>query len=164
MASVLELREISFAVGDFDAALTKFQAMGFDSTPVWLEQMEPIQARLTSMPVGNSSISIMESSGADTPISRFIEKRGEGIFSFTFVVDDIEGVTEQWRAAGVDFLLDEPVEVRDGFSVGVPIPLIRGNWTRPSTLHGIVIELQEFRDADGNPYRPPAPASAKERA
>lgn len=155
MAEILELREISFAVRDFDAALEKFHAMGFASTPVWTEETPPIQARLTSFPVRNSSISIMESSGGDNPIARFLEKRGEGIFSFTFAVDDIAGVTEQWRAAGVDFVLDEPIEVRGGYSVGQPIPLILGNWTRPSTLHGIVIELQEFRDAEGRPYRPP---------
>ena len=164
MMEGLELREISFAVGDFDDALRKFHAMGFDSTPIWLEQTPPVSARLTSFPVSNSSISIMESSGTDTPIDKFIAKRGEGIFSFTFVVDDIEAVTERWKAAGVDFVLDEPIEIPDGFSAGDPIPLIRGNWTRPSTLHGIVIELQEFRDADGNPYRPPSRAMRKETA
>lgn len=162
MASILELREISFAVRDFDTAREKFQAMGFETTPVWLEETPPIQARLTSMPVGGSSISIMESSNEDSPITRYLEKRGEGIFSFTFVVDDLEGVMEQWKAAGVDFVLDEPVEIPDGFSVGQPIPVIRGNWTRPSTLHGIVIELQEFRDAEGNPYRPPAGATQEQ--
>lgn len=155
MSKVLELREISFAVKDFDEAFKKFEAMGFTTTPIWIEDTPPIQAKLTSMPVGSSSISIMSSIGSDTPITRFLQKRGEGIFSFTFVVDNIEDVMEQWKAAGVDFVLDEPIEIKDGFSVGQPIPRLRGNWTRPSTLHGIVIELQEFRDEQGNLYSPP---------
>src|SRR5690606_37525056 len=91
----------------------------------------------------------------DTPIAKFIRKRGEGIFSFTFVVDDLEEVTRQWKAAGVEFVLDEPIEIYDQYSAGQPIPVIRGNWTRPSTLHGIVIELQDFRTKDGERYVPP---------
>ena len=155
MAKILELREISFAVKDFDAAFNKFRALGFKTGPIWNEGTPPIQAKLTSMPVGNSSISIMQSLGENTPISKFVAKRGEGIFSFTFLVDDIYGVTDDWRKAGVDFVLEKPMEVRSGFSVGQPIPIILGNWTKPSTLHGIVIEFQDFRNDDGSSYRPP---------
>ena len=153
MASVLELREISFAVADFDAAFSKFRAMGFEMSPVWTEPTPPVQAKLTSMPVANSSISIMSALSEGTPIAKFLDKRGEGIFSFTFVVDDLEGITELWKAAGVGFVLDKPIEIYDQYSAGEPIPVIRGNWTRPSTLHGIVIELQEFRTKDGKPFR-----------
>lgn len=155
MAKILEVREISFAVKNFDAAFKKFCALGFRHTPVWEEAAPPVQARLTSMPVGNSSISIMESLAPDTPISKFIAKRGEGIFSFTFLVDDIYGIMKEWRAAGVEFVLDEPIRLRDNLSVGQPIPIILGNWTRPSTLHGLVIEFQDFRNEDGSQYHPP---------
>lgn len=154
MGQVLELREISFAVGDFDAAYAKFEAMGFRMSAVWDEPTPPVQARLTSMPVGHSSISIMQTLGDDTPIAKFIRKRGEGIFSFTFVVDDIDEVTAQWQAAGVEFVLETPLELHDQYSAGQPIPVIRGNWTRPSSLHGIVIELQDFRSKDGGRYVP----------
>lgn len=155
MAKILELREISFAVKNFDAAFEKFRALGFKHFPVWEEKLPPVQAKLTSMPIGNSSISVMESLGPDTPIAKFIAKRGEGIFSFTFLVDDIYAITEEWRRAGVEFVLDEPIRLTDNYSVGQPIPVILGNWTRPSTLHGLVIEFQDFRQENGEPYRPP---------
>lgn len=155
MGRILELREISFAVQDFDQAFEKFTQMGLETTPIWVEETPPIQAKLTSMPVGGSSISIMSSTEDASPITRFLQKRGEGIFSFTLVVDSIEEIMEQWQAARVSFVLDKPIEIQDGFSVGQAIPVLRGNWTRPSSLHGIVIELQEFRDRAGNPYRPP---------
>jgi len=156
MARVIELRELSFAVRDLDESQKKWNEMGFESTPPWREDTVPVQARLTSMPLPNASISLMESSGADTPITKFLEKRGEGIFSFTMWVDDVVEIAKAWQAAGVEWVLpaDNPVEVPNGFSVGAPIPLIRGNWTRPSTLNGIVIEIQDFRDEQGNPYDP----------
>jgi methylmalonyl-CoA/ethylmalonyl-CoA epimerase len=155
MAKVLEIREISFAVKNFDAAFEKFCKLGFKHTPVWEEPLPPVQARLTSMPVGNSSISIMESLDEESPISKFIKKRGEGIFSFTFLVDDIYEIMADWKKAGVQFVLDEPIRLTNNFSVGQPIPVMLGNWTRPSTLHGLVIELQDFRNEDGSQYRPP---------
>lgn len=154
MARILELREISFAVKDFDQAFAKFRALGFKTSPIWDEPTPPVQARLTSMPVGNSSISIMQSLGENTPITRFIDKRGEGMFSFTFLVDDIHGITDEWKRVGVGFVLEKPMEVRNGYSVGQPIPIILGNWTIPRTLNGILIEFQDFRNEDGTPYRP----------
>jgi hypothetical protein len=155
MAKILEIREISLAVGDFDAAFSKFTALGLRHTPVWEEPTPPVQAKLTSMPVGNSSISIMQGLGDNSPIKKFVAKRGEGIFSFTLLVDDIHEITAQWREAGVQFVLDEPIELHDNFSVGQPIPLLLGNWTRPSSLNGVVIELQDFRNLDGSRYIPP---------
>jgi methylmalonyl-CoA/ethylmalonyl-CoA epimerase len=155
MAKILELREISLAVKNFDAAFKKFRALGLPHTPVWEEATPPVQARLTSMPIGNSSISIMEGLGADTAISKFVAKRGEGFFSFTFVVDDIYAIMKEWQQAGVQFVREEPIKLRNNFSVGQPIPLLLGNWTRPSTLHGLVIELQDFRNEDGSQYNPP---------
>lgn len=162
MGEIIQLREISFAVKDFDSAFEKFRAMGFETTPVFVEETPPVQAKITSMPVGGSSISIMSSSAEESPITRFLERRGEGIFSFTFLVDDMEAVMEQWSMAGVEWVLEEPIELHDQLSVGETIPVVRGNWTRPSSLHGIVIELQEFRDVDGTPYRPPSVSGAKE--
>lgn len=155
MAKILELREISLAVGDFDSAFKKFTSLGLRHTPVWAEPTPPVQAKLTSMPIGNSSISIMEGLADESPIKKFVAKRGEGIFSFTLLVDDIRAVMEEWRQAGVQFVLDTPIELLDNFSVGQPIPVLLGNWTRPSSLNGVVIELQDFRNPDGSRYIPP---------
>lgn len=156
MAKVIELRELSFAVRDLDESQAKWNAMGFENTPPWREDTVPVQARLTSMPLPNASISLMESSGTDTPITKFLDKRGEGIFSFTLWVDDVVEIAQKWAEAGVEWILppESPVLVPNGFSVGAPIPVIRGNWTRPSTLNGIVIEIQDFRTEDGQPYDP----------
>jgi methylmalonyl-CoA/ethylmalonyl-CoA epimerase len=148
---VLEVRELSFAVRDVDASIPKWKAMGFEPCPVWEEGQELIQARLTSMPVGGGSLSLMESTDEDSPINRFIDKRGEGIFSFTLLVDDIYEVTRQWRDAGVEFVLEEPIEVHGQLSAGEPVPLILGNWTKPKSLNGLVIELQDLRDENRRP-------------
>lgn len=155
MGKILEIREISFAVKDFNRVYEKFKKMGFSMTPVHEDPQPPIQAKWTSMPIGSSSLSFMSSIEDGSPIDRFLQKRGEGLFSFTLLVDNIEEIMEKWSEAGVQWVLEKPIEVRNGYSVGQRIPVLRGNWTRPSTLHGLVIELQEFRDENGNPYTPP---------
>jgi methylmalonyl-CoA/ethylmalonyl-CoA epimerase len=152
---IIEVREISIAVKDVDAAAKKFAALGFNPSPIWTDPTPIIEATGASMDLPNTHIGIMASLGNNTPISRFIDKRGEGFFSITLLVTKIEDVMAKWKAEGVQFVVEKPLELRDSVNVGrITIPLIRVNWTRPSSLHGLCIELHEFRDANGNSFYP----------
>ena len=152
---IIEVREISIAVKDAPAAAKKFAALGFNPSPIWDDPTPIIEATGASMNLPNTHLGIMASLGTNTPISRFIEKRGEGFFSITLLVTKIEDVMQKWSAEGVAFVLEKPLEIRDYLNVGrVMVPLLRVNWTRPSTLHGLCIELHEFRGPDGNNFYP----------
>jgi hypothetical protein len=151
---IIEVREIAIAVKDVEAAAKKFAALGFNPSPIFTDPTPPIQATSSSMTLPNTHLGVMQSFGKDTPITRFIERRGEGFFSITMLVTKIEDVMAKWSAAGVEFVLDKPLEFKDYLLGFVTLPVMRVNWTRPSTLHGLCIELHEFRDADGNPYYP----------
>jgi len=152
---IIEVREISIAVKDAEAVARKFSALGFEPSPLWKDATPLIEATGASMRLPNTHIGIMASVGEKTPISRFINKRGEGFFSITLLVTKIEEVMENWRKEGVDFVLDAPLEFEDYLNVGrVVVPRMRVNWTRPSTLHGLCIELHEFRDRNGNSFYP----------
>ena len=152
---ILEVREISIAVRDADKAADTFRRLGFDPSPIWEDPTPIIEARGASMRLPNTHIGLMSTLGDKTPITRFIDKRGEGFFSITLLVTKIEDVMEKWRAEGVQFVLDTPLEEREYLNVGrVIIPVLRVNWTRPSTLHGLCIELHEFRNHDGTPFHP----------
>lgn len=152
---IIEVREISIAVKDAEAAAKTFARLGFNPSPIWTDPTPLIEATGASMALPNTHMGIMASLGKNTPISRFIEKRGEGFFSITLLVTKIEDVMAKWKAEGVAFVIEKPLEFRDYINVGrVKIPLMRVNWTRPSTLHGLCIELHEFRDAEGNSFYP----------
>jgi hypothetical protein len=152
---ILEVREISIAVRDVEKASDTFRRLGFDPGPILDDPTPLVESRSASMRLPNTHLGVMSSLGDKTPISRFIDKRGEGFFSITLLVTRIEDVMEKWRAEGVEFVRDTPVEERDYLNVSrVRIPVLRVNWTRPSTLHGLCIELHEFRNYDGTPFHP----------
>lgn len=152
---IIEVREISIAVKDAAKASDTFRRLGFDPSPIWTDTTPLIEATGASMRLPNTHLGIMASLAGTTPISRFIDKRGEGFFSITLLVTRIEDVMAKWEAEGIKFVLETPLEERDYLNVGrVMIPVLRVNWTRPSTLHGLCIELHEFRNHDGTPFEP----------
>jgi hypothetical protein len=146
--SVLKILEVNLAVRDISSTKVLFESLGFNGMEVWEVNHPPVETRTTSFPVGDSNLL------ADhDPVARFLDRYGEGIFSVTLLVDGIDALMDRWRAAGVDFVLPNPIEMRDVDIVGQRVPLLLENWTRPSTLHGTVIELQDHRNSDGSPLR-----------
>ena len=150
-AAILGIQEVSVAVGQLEPAVELFERLGLTATDEVVEETAPVQSRTVSFDAGGCGLALMASTGDDTPISRFLVRRGDGLFGITLAVRDIEGVAAAWRAHGVDFVRDRALELRNGVTVGRPVPRLRVNWTRPSTTHGVVLELQEYLDEDGTP-------------
>src|SRR4051812_48969858 len=107
---IIELREISIAVRDAEKAADTFRRLGFNPSGFLIDPTPLVESRSASMKLPNTNLGIMDSLGPNTPISRFIEKRGEGFFSFTLLVTRIEDVMEKWMAEGVGFVADKPIE------------------------------------------------------
>src|SRR5215208_1628649 len=63
-------------------------------------------ARIEAFAAGDSLVELLEPQSADTPIGKFIAKRGPGIHHICFTVDDLEGVLSRCRSAGIQ-LIDE---------------------------------------------------------
>lgn len=84
---------------------------------------------------GGTSIELLEPIDIDSPISKFLEKRGEGIHHVCFVVDNIEQTLAGLKENGIE-LIDEVA--RDG-AYGAKVAFIH-----PKAMHGVLIELAEF--------------------
>ncbi len=144
---ITSIREISVAVADLDQAIADFRTkLGLEPEPIQHEPDPPIQSRFASFRIGGCSIALMESAAEESPIEKFVRRRGEGIFSVTLAVDDIAVAMEEMKRRGVDFVLDEPMTLRDIHAVDRVYRECLVNWTRPQSLHGLVFELQELRD------------------
>lgn len=152
VAKIIKILEVNLAVRDLDSTRELFLALGLQGTEVWNVEHPPVETRTTSFPIADSNLSLIQPLVDRDPVARYLDKVGEGMFSVTLLVDGIEELIEQWRLAGVDFVLDKPTEMRDVTIVGHHIPLLLENWTRPSTTHGTVIELQDHRNYDGTPH------------
>jgi len=150
---IRRITEISIAVKDLgQAARDMGEALGVDTYADVTEELEPpVQARFVGFGIPGSAVfGLMESAAESSPIDRFIARRGEGIFSISLEVDDIEATMRDWRQRGIEFVLDEPMLTK-GPVAGSHWDEIKINFTRPSPLlHGVVFEIQELvRPASG---------------
>jgi methylmalonyl-CoA/ethylmalonyl-CoA epimerase len=92
------------------------------------------------------SVALMESTASGSPIERFLARRGPGLFSVTFAVDNIGEALAAMRAEGAEFVLDEPLRLEDYSTGHQRFRECLVNFTRPKTTGGLVIELQELRE------------------
>lgn len=161
--NILDMREVSLAASSLEQTDPGLAALiGHPGYEIQHEPLVPIESSFKSYPVGDRSIALMESLGEGTAISRFVDRRGPGIFSLTFGVDDVEAASAHLRANGASVLLDHPMELRETRSGSHRWETIRINFVGPKgPMHGIVVELQELRG--GELAASPAPVAAPDR-
>ena len=82
--------------------------------------------------LGDSKIELLEAANPESPIAKFIDKRGEGIHHVAFGVENIDAEIERLKAAGFQFLSEEP---KDGADNKLIIFL------HPKSTNGILVEL-----------------------
>ncbi len=82
--------------------------------------------------VGESKIELLEATNTESPISKFIEKKGEGIHHIAFGVDDIKAEVERLKNAGFIFISEEP---KDGADNKLVVFL------HPKSTNGVLVEL-----------------------
>ncbi len=88
---------------------------------------------------GGTAIELLEPLDENSPISKFLEKRGEGIHHICFKVDDIEAVLERLKKQGVRLIDESP---RPGAYNS------RVAFIHPKAMNGVLVELAEVKDQD----------------
>ncbi|WP_285269111.1 methylmalonyl-CoA epimerase [Kaistella rhinocerotis] len=82
--------------------------------------------------VGESKVELLEASNDDSPIAKFLKKKGEGIHHIAFGVDDIYAEIERLKKEGFIFISEEP---KDGADNKLVVFL------HPKSTNGVLIEL-----------------------
>src|SRR5690606_18689354 len=91
--------------------------------------------------LGNTKIELLEATRTDSPISKFIDKKAEGIHHIAFEVEDIYQEIERLKAEGFEILNEEPKEGADNKLVV---------FLHPKSTNGVLVELcQEKITSDG---------------
>lgn len=92
-------------------------------------------ANIAGLQAGDSLIELLEASSADTPIGKFVAKRGAGIHHICFAVHDLEATLARCRAAGVRLIDDTPRPGAEGKRIA---------FLHPRSTAGVLIELTEY--------------------
>jgi methylmalonyl-CoA/ethylmalonyl-CoA epimerase len=82
--------------------------------------------------IGKTKIELLEATNPNSAISKFIEKRGEGIHHIAFAVDDIHAEMQRMEAEGFQLLTKEPLDGADGKLIC---------FLHPKTTNGVLVEL-----------------------
>ena len=91
-------------------------------------------AKIEAFAAGESLVELLEPAAGDTPIGKFLAKRGPGIHHICFSVDDLDAALDRCRAAGVRLIDDKPRLGAEGKRIA---------FIHPSSTAGILIELSE---------------------
>ena len=92
-------------------------------------------ARIIGLVAGESLVELLEADDAESPIARFLAKRGPGIHHVCFAVDDLDGALERCRSAGVRLIDETPRIGAEGKRIA---------FLHPSSTGGVLVELSEY--------------------
>ena len=126
-----EIDHVGIAVEDLTAAVDEYRA-AFGVEPVHRERVDDQGVDEVLFRVGTSYIQLLGAVGSDTPVGRFLARRGEGVHHVGYRVEDFRGALAALRAAGVP-LIDE-----------APRPGSRGTmvaFVHPKRMRGVLVEL-----------------------
>jgi methylmalonyl-CoA epimerase len=129
----VKIDHIGVAVKSLTEAIKVYEtAIGLKLTG--FDQVDDQGVRLAMLAVGESRIELLEPTRPDSPIGKFIAKRGEGIHHIAVAVDDIEAAIERLKSSGVRLVDSAP---RPGAHKS------RIAFIHPSSTHGVLLELVE---------------------
>jgi methylmalonyl-CoA/ethylmalonyl-CoA epimerase len=91
-------------------------------------------ARITGLVAGDALVELLEPDEPDSPIGKFLKKRGPGIHHICFAVEDLDGTLARCRAAGIELIDHHPRIGAEGARIA---------FLHPRSTAGVLIELTE---------------------
>ena len=132
VCTVNYIDHVGVAVKNIDTALAFFKKV-FDVPDADIELMEDQSVRACLIEVGQTRLELLEPTGPESGVGRFIERRGEGLHHLAFNVTGISGKLQTLQTLGVDLIDQTP---REGLSGRIA-------FVHPRSVFGILTELVE---------------------
>ena len=132
----MKINHLGIATKGIDEAL-KFWSDALGLENVHTEIVEDQKVRVAMLPIGESRVELLEPTSEDSPISKFLEKRGGGIHHIAVEVDDIVASLSQLKAKGMRLIDEAP-------RVGAENCLVA--FVHPSSTNGVLLELVQTRE------------------
>ena len=125
------IAHIGIAVDELDRIVPFYRdLLGLPETP--LDDSDG--AHIAGFSAGDSLIELLEANAPDSPIAKFVAKRGPGIHHICFAVDDLNGTLDRCRRAGIKLIDDVPRLGAEGKRIA---------FLHPSSTAGVLVELTE---------------------
>ena len=133
---VTGLAHVGIAVRDLEGAVRVWaRALGLRHQDTI--DFESMKVRIAFLRRGSAELELLTPTAADSPVGRFLEKRGEGIHHLSFFVPDLEKALREAEAAGLKLIDRSPREGSHRTKIA---------FLSPRTLNGVLVELCERRE------------------
>ncbi len=126
-----KIEHLGIAVKDLESASETYQAL-LNTKPYKEEKVESEGVTTLFFKTGESKIELLSATKPDSPIAKFIEKRGEGIHHIAFAVDDIEAEIKRLETEGFKLLNTTPKSGADHKLIA---------FLHPKSSNGVLVEL-----------------------
>jgi methylmalonyl-CoA/ethylmalonyl-CoA epimerase len=133
MQADIKIQHLGVAVSSIDDALGFWR----DALGLELKEMEVVAdqgVRVAMLPIGESRIELLEATGEETPVGKFIARRGAGLHHLCVEVSDIAARLAELKARGIRLIDDQP-------RIGAGGALVA--FIHPGSTGGILIELTQ---------------------
>jgi methylmalonyl-CoA epimerase len=133
---VTGLAHVGIAVRSIEAAIPVWvDALGFRHTDT--VDFPSMMLRIAFLRGGSAELELLEPTDADSPVGRFLAKRGEGLHHLSFLVPDLERALREAGAAGLELIDRSPREGSHETRIA---------FLSPRSLNGVLVELCERRE------------------
>ena len=127
----LRIHHLGVAVADLDEAVGTYQRL-FGGSVEYQGTLEDQGVQAVSMRLGESRVELMGSLGEETPVGKFLAKRGPGMHHVAYEVDDLSGALRDLSDRGAELIDEEPRSGLFGLQVA---------FVHPDAVHGVLAEL-----------------------
>ena len=131
----MKINHLGIATKGIDEAL-KFWSDALGLENVHTEVVEDQKVRVAMLPIGESRIELLEPTSEDSPISKFLEKRGGGIHHIAVEVDNIEAALAKLKERGMRLIDEAPRIGAEGCLVA---------FVHPASANGVLLELVQTK-------------------
>ena len=128
---VRAVHHVAMAVEDLDAAVATYERL-FGARVELRGRMEDQGVEAVYMRVGDGRVELLSALGEDTPVGRFLAKRGPGMHHVAFEVEDVSAAIRGLTADGAELIDLEPRDGLGGHEV---------SFVHPDSLHGVLAEV-----------------------
>jgi methylmalonyl-CoA epimerase len=130
---MMKIDHIGIAVKSLSEAVKVYeQAVGLKLAGY--DEVDEQGVRVAMLDIGESRIELLEPTRPDSPVEKFMTRRGEGIHHIAIRVDDIEQVLERLKTAGIRLIDEKPKQGAHNTRIA---------FIHPASTHGVLMELVE---------------------
>jgi len=125
-----KINHVGIAVHNLDESIKTYENLGF--SVVGRETVASQKVEVAMIEIGESHIELLQPTADDSPIAKFLEKKGSGIHHIAVSVDDIEKALKEYEEKGIRMIDTVPRNGAHGTKIA---------FVHPKSTNGVLLEL-----------------------